>query len=159
MPSPDGPARRSSHQATARLAIDTGPRDSVRHDLIGRAAHGEPALAEDRFALERCLSGESQAIGHWQNIIESAGDIYTETLKFGVHRVGFSWHWKEELAKLEKGLEELRKLPSEATLDVGLRQRILRREADSPDVSSLSINVDRATFATPGKDLTVTAAA
>jgi hypothetical protein len=113
----------------------------------------------DRFALDRCVSGESQAIGQWKKIIESAGDVYPETLKFGVHRVGFSWHWKEELAKLEAGLAKLRNLPREESLDDELRQRILREEAKTTAASSLSITVDRVASATPGTDLTVTAMA
>ena len=82
---------------------------------------------KDRFALQRCVDGESRAIAQWKKIVESAGDVYPETLKFGVHRVGFPWHWKEELAKLEEGLEKLRELPSEETLDQDVRERIARR--------------------------------
>ncbi len=114
---------------------------------------------KDGFALKQALADESQAIGHWSRIIESAGDVYPETLKFGVHRVGFSWHWKEELAKLEEGLEKLRKLPSEDSLDADARRRLLRRAARFSAVPSLSIRVDRPTSATPGQDLEVTATA
>jgi hypothetical protein len=113
---------------------------------------------KDRFALEQCLAGESLAIRQWKKIIQSAGDVYPETLKFGVHRVGFPWHWKEELAKLEDGLEALRQLPSDESLDEDVRQRIERREARSSAGPSFSIHVDRAQSATPGRDLTVTAA-
>ena len=111
---------------------------------------------KDHFALEQALADESQAIGHWKTLIESAGDVYPETLKFGVHRVGFSWHWKEELAKLEEGLEKLRKLSSENRLDADTRQRLLwaARLSAAP---SLPIHVDHPTSATPGQDLTVTA--
>ena len=63
--------------------------------------------------LLAAFAGESQAISQWKKIVQSAGDVYPETLKFGVHRVGFHWHWKEELAKLEEGLEKLRKLHQE----------------------------------------------
>ncbi len=114
---------------------------------------------KDRFALQRCVAGESQAIEQWKQIIESADDVYPETLKFGVHRVGFSWHWKEELTKLQEGLERLRELPSEDNLDTDVRQRILQREARSSAAPSFSINVDRVASATPGRDLTVTATA
>jgi hypothetical protein len=114
---------------------------------------------KDRMALEQALADESQAVGRWKEVIESAGDVYPETLKFGVHRVGFSWHWKEELARLEEGLQELRDLPREDTLDANTRQRLLRRAARSSSTPSLSIRVERAALATPGQDLTVTATA
>ncbi|MCH5373845.1 MAG: hypothetical protein JJ992_07705, partial [Planctomycetes bacterium] len=114
--------------------------------------------SKDRSALERCIVLETQAIDRWKKIIESAGDVYPETLKFGVHRVGFSWHWKEELAKLEEGLQALRKLPSQATLDADVQRSILRQELSSA-AEPISIHVARAPLATPGQNLTITATA
>jgi hypothetical protein len=114
--------------------------------------------SKDEFALQRCLADESLAIDQWRKIIESAGDVYPKTLKFGVHRVGFSRHWTEELAKLEAGLTELRKMPSSATLDQRVRQRMLQRATMSLPKPP-AIRLSRATAAKPGKDLTITAAA
>ena len=93
-------------------------------------------------------------IENWRRIIESAGDVYPKTLKFGVHRVGFSWHWTEELAKLEQGLRELRTLPSQASLNQPARDRMLRRTKALP-TESLSIHVGRAPAAEPGRDLAI----
>jgi hypothetical protein len=78
--------------------------------------------------------------------------------RIGVHRVGFSWHWKEELAKLEENLEKLRKLRSEDSLGANRRQSLLRRANGFSTTPSFSIRVERAAMATPGQDLTVTAA-
>jgi len=114
--------------------------------------------SQDRFAIHRCIATESQAVDEWKRIIESAGDVYPETLKFGVHRVGFSWHWKEELPKLEAGLAALRKLPSQATLDADTRKRMLERIA-SPARAPFSISIDRPHSAKPSQDLTITATA
>jgi hypothetical protein len=112
---------------------------------------------KDRFALEHSLHLEAQAIGYWKGIIESAGTVYPETLKFGVHRVGFSWHWKEELAKLEDGLENLRELPCEEdALSANTRRSILRQEQHSR-TSPLAIVIDRIPIARPGQDLKITA--
>ncbi len=110
-----------------------------------------------RFALNRCVAGESRAAEQWKQIIESAGDVYPETIKFGVHRVGFPWHWKEELARLEAGLNKLRTLPSEEILDKGKRQRVVRRMAATAPARPLSINVARVPIANAGKDLSVAA--
>jgi len=112
--------------------------------------------SKDRFALERCIADEARAIENWQRIIASAGNVYPKTLKFGVRRVGFSWHWTEELAKLEEGLKELRTLPSQASLDQPVRDRMLRRAAATP-TESLSIYVDRVSVAKPGRDLVISA--
>jgi hypothetical protein len=114
--------------------------------------------SKDQFALGRCIAGESQAIDHWKKIVESASDVYPETLAFGVHRVGFSWHWKEELTKLEEGLEALREMPSQASLNADVRQRLVRQERSSL-ADTLSIDVARVPFATPGQDLAITATA
>jgi hypothetical protein len=112
---------------------------------------------EDEFALNQCLAAESDAIAAWKRIIAAAGDVYPETLKFGVHRVGFSWHWKEELAKLEDGYEKLKELPRQTRLDAAKRDR-LRQRIKPPTGPPLSIHVERATSATPGQDLVITAA-
>ena len=44
----------------------------------------------------------------WREIVRSAGDVYSFDLALGVERVGFPRHWRDELAKLEAGLEKLR---------------------------------------------------
>ena len=72
--------------------------------------------SEDEFALDQCLAAESNAIAAWKRIIAAAGDVYPETLKFGVHRVGFSWHWKEELAKAGRWVRKVKRTtPPDAT--------------------------------------------
>jgi hypothetical protein len=114
--------------------------------------------SEDEFALDQVLAAESESIVAWKRIIAAAGDVYPETLKFGVHRVGFSWHWKEELAKLEDGYQELAALPRQARLDVAARKRLLA-QVKPPSGPALSIHVERAAAATPGRDLVVTATA
>lgn len=112
--------------------------------------------SEDKFALEHCIANESEGVENWQRIIESAGDVYPKTLKFGVHRVGFSWHWTEELEKLEAGLAELRLLTSRSSLADHVRTRILQRVAASTE-KLLRVDVSRPSTAEPGGDLTVTA--
>ena len=113
--------------------------------------------SEDEFVLDQCLAAESNAIAAWKRIIAAAGDVYPETLKFGVHRVGFSWHWKEELARLQEGYEKLKKLPRQTQLDAATRNRLLQRIKPSAG-KPLSIQVERATSATPGQDLVIAAA-
>jgi hypothetical protein len=111
----------------------------------------------DEFALDQCLAAESDAIAAWKRIIAAAGDVYPETLKFGVHRVGFSQHWKEDLAKLEDGYKKLKELPRQTRLDAATRKDLLQR-MKPPAGSPLSIHLERATSATPGQDLVITAA-
>ena len=62
----------------------------------------------DPAALERAIEQESKAVAAWEGMVKAAGSVYAEDLAFGVHRVGFPRHWREELGKLRQGLEKLR---------------------------------------------------
>jgi len=62
----------------------------------------------DLFACDAAIDHESRAVEAWRRIVDSAGDVYSAELAFGVHDKGFPHHWKEELAKLEQGLEKLK---------------------------------------------------
>ncbi|MCD6304430.1 MAG: hypothetical protein J7M21_05655, partial [Planctomycetes bacterium] len=111
----------------------------------------------DRFARQRCVQFESQAVQAWRRIIESASDVYPQTLQFGVHRVGFPHHWKEELPKLKAGLDELRRLPARDRLDEAARQALVERERLAGAEPQMTVRVQRARSATPGRELKVTA--
>ena len=61
----------------------------------------------DLFALDDAVGHESQAVSAWGGLVAAAADVYSRDLAFGVHRVGFSRHWEEELQKLRNGLKQL----------------------------------------------------
>jgi hypothetical protein len=61
----------------------------------------------DLFALDEAIRQERIAVSAWQKIVEAAGDVYSPDLAFGVHRVGFPRHWKEEHTNLKAGLDKL----------------------------------------------------
>ncbi|MBN2862786.1 MAG: hypothetical protein JXN62_06470 [Bacteroidales bacterium] len=68
----------------------------------------------DVAALDKAIQYERNAIEAWKQIVESAGDVYTEDLIMGLRQVGsrnmihrLSGHWKDELRYLEEGLREL----------------------------------------------------
>ncbi|MHC4399198.1 MAG: hypothetical protein ACYTG0_05940 [Planctomycetota bacterium] len=152
----EGRARREFLTTTTDLGI-------LAHLAEYHAARMQAALwynvylqSEDEFALDKCLAAESEAVAAWKRIIAAAGNVYPETLKFGVHRVGFSWHWREELARLEDGYEKLKELPRRTRLDDATRNRLLER-IKPPAGPPLSIHIERATSATPGQDLVITA--
>jgi hypothetical protein len=58
-------------------------------------------------ALDDAISHERNAIEAWQKIIEAAGDVYKDNLRFGVCEADLCGHWKDELISLEKGLAKL----------------------------------------------------
>jgi hypothetical protein len=151
-----GPAAREFRVTTTDLKILAYLAEYHASRMKAAVWYNVYLQSQDQFALQRCLADESQAVDRWRKIVDSAGDVYPTTLKFGVHRVGFSWHWAEESAKLEEGLEALRKLPSRASLDEEVRERMLRR-ATVPLDKSLSIRVGRAPAAEAGRNLTIQA--
>lgn len=61
----------------------------------------------DLFSFDDAVAQEKQAVAAWERIVEAAGGVYSENLAFGVHQVGFSRHWKEELQALRRGLDQL----------------------------------------------------
>jgi len=70
--------------------------------------------SNDVAALDKAIEYERNAIEAWKQIVESAGDVYTEDLMMGLRYVGFqnlihrlSGHWKDELRYLEEGLKKL----------------------------------------------------
>jgi hypothetical protein len=69
----------------------------------------------DANALGSAIAQERAAVAEWTRIVEAAGDVYSQDLAFGVHRVGFPRHWSEELEKLKAGLAVLEKQAPSAT--------------------------------------------
>jgi hypothetical protein len=83
--------------------------------------------SKDPHALDDAIDYESKAIEAWRKIVVAAGDVYAPDLMMGVREAGhrnmkhhLSGHWKDELAYLEKGLEQIqakRKNLEESGLD------------------------------------------
>jgi len=64
--------------------------------------------SDDVNALDAAIAHESRAVEAWGRIVESAGDVYNFDLRFGRRSAGLSGHWRDELVKLNEGLEKLR---------------------------------------------------
>jgi hypothetical protein len=108
----------------------------------------------DLYAFDKAIEQEKKARDAWSRIVAAAGDIYCKDLAFGVHRVGFSRHWSEELAALDQGIEQLieeRKKAKQRPQDTGRTVRIpTPAEIEAPEVI-----LERIKQATPGQDLIV----
>jgi len=75
--------------------------------LLAGVSYNLYQQAGDLFAFDDAIEYERQAVGAWERLMEAASDVYSKALAFGVHRVGFSRHWEEELQKLQNGLKQL----------------------------------------------------
>ena len=71
------------------------------------AARLQAAVAYKRDSLDLAVAYERKAVDAWAEIVQAAGDVYSDDLAFGVHRVGFPRHWKEERENLRRGLDKL----------------------------------------------------
>jgi len=61
----------------------------------------------DVSALDSAITHERRAIDAWRQIVGSAADYYNENLQMGVSVADLCGHWKDELGKLEDGLQKL----------------------------------------------------
>ncbi|MBS1602321.1 MAG: hypothetical protein JST42_06605 [Bacteroidetes bacterium] len=78
----------------------------------------------DPSALDSAIKNESNAIAAWRQIVTAAGDFYAYDLQMGVRSAGLTGHWKDELVKLEAGLDGLQQQrqnagPADATTNTG----------------------------------------
>jgi len=64
-------------------------------------------------ALDEAIKYERNAVEAWRQIVNAAGDIYTDDLMMGVRVADLCGHWKDELVMLDKGLKDLEQKRSE----------------------------------------------
>ncbi|MGH9161370.1 MAG: hypothetical protein ACRD2X_15480 [Vicinamibacteraceae bacterium] len=63
--------------------------------------------SRDLNALDNAIAEEAHAIQGWEQMVETAGDVYSDTLRMGLARSGLSGHWRDELDALKRGLKAL----------------------------------------------------
>jgi len=97
----------------------------------------------DVNALDDAIELESEAIGAWGKLVESAGDIYHENLMMGRASANLTGHWRDELPKLNAGLDKLRE----------------QRKTFRPDITEGKITIAHVPVrkARPGKRLAIRA--
>jgi hypothetical protein len=75
----------------------------------------------DLAALDSAVACERQAFEAWKSLVNAAGDVYTDDLAMGLreteksNRPGadLSGHWRDELPKIKRGIENLEKQRAE----------------------------------------------
>lgn len=114
---------------------------------------------KDATALDAAIVCERNAVAAWKKIVESAGNVYTENLAFGVHLpqgrnqgkvLGFlDGHWKDELAELEKGLTALEQQRQEWNPESKIQDSPHLKTAKCADNSSLFKIIHQPVSVTP----------
>ncbi|HEY1948934.1 MAG TPA: hypothetical protein VGG97_18140 [Bryobacteraceae bacterium] len=79
----------------------------------------------DLGAFDEAVSDERHALESWKQMVDAAGDVYSENLAFGAHAVGFARHWKEEYALLNHDFEQLLAERAKATGKPGVPHHTL----------------------------------
>ena len=97
----------------------------------------------DINALDDAIELESEAISAWGKLVESAADIYHENLMMGRASANLTGHWRNELPKLNKGMDKLRE----------------QRKSFKPSVTESKITIAHVPIrkAQPGSKLTIRA--
>jgi hypothetical protein len=114
----------------------------------------------DLFAFDDAIADEKNAIAAWEQLVQAAGDVYSNNLAFGVHAVGFPRHWSEELIALWRGLAQLETERRDAHLDPqNPRPRIAQVPARVGNMMGFKIALPPPPKAKAGEDLPITARA
>jgi len=117
----------------------------------------------DVSALEEAIRYEKNAIDAWQQIVEAAGEVYTNDLKMGVREARFmgikhqmTGHWKDELTKLDEGLTKLEQQRDidQVSVNVTSAPRYLKAEL-SDHTSLFEISHIPVTTAEEGKPIKI----
>ena len=99
--------------------------------------------SHDLAALDAAIHRESLATDAWAAMVEAAGDVYHDDIMMGRRRSDLSGHWRDELVKLEAGLEKLRQIRKDYKPG---------KSDDGPWIAHVPIR-----RATPGEPLTIVA--
>jgi hypothetical protein len=110
---------------------------------------------KDVRALDDAIAHERLACEAWRQLVNAAGDVYTDDLMMGARSRNLCGHWKDELAALEKGLvaleEERRQAPAVSTKPAPRYQ-----SAAAEDTKALVVLHQPVLKAPAGKPLTIT---
>jgi hypothetical protein len=141
----------------ADLKILAGLAEYHSHRLAAAVQYSLFEELHDSAMLDEAISLERLAVAAWKRMVDAAGDIYSEDLAFGVHRVGFPRHWKEELANLYAGLTRLEQ--QRAAVGVGAYgvTHLRRQSNELQDRVPPKVQVSPPQSATPGQPLQITA--
>lgn len=152
-----GASGNESRSTIADLKILAGLAKYYSERLPAAVSYNLYRQTGDLSAFDAAIERERNAAAAWEEIVKAAGDVYAEDLAFGVHRVGFPRHWKEELQKLRQGLERLAAERREARAGGAVAPRPARPQTG--DTQPPRVRLEAAGKARPGQDLRVAARA
>ncbi len=109
--------------------------------------------AGDLTAFDAAISDERQAVQAWHELVDTAGDFYSDNLWFGARR--FSHHWKDEMKALDTEFDALQAERKAATARADAKPaRIPARDA-SAQLPTLTFEQRIPAAAVPGQDYVV----
>ncbi len=122
--------------------------------LRGAVSYNLYKESGDLNSFDEAIASEKHAVEAWTQIVAAAGDVYNENLAFGVHSVGFSRHWKEELQLLQRDFAQLQVEREKATPRAGAKRvRLPMRGTEN----GLAVKLEPVAPAEVGRSLTISA--
>lgn len=91
----------------------------------------------DLGAFDEAIGYEKGALAAWGQMVTAAGDVYSDSLAFGAHAVGFSRHWKEEQQLLARNFEQLQAERQKAVARPGAAHFALHTDTGPAPAASL----------------------
>jgi len=112
--------------------------------------------AGDLGAFDEAIANERKAIQAWRELVEAAGDFYSDNMAFGPATRRFPRHWKDELKALETEFDQL--LAERRTATARADARPVRIPARDPNPKLPVVTFAPASAeAVPGQDFVVKA--
>ena len=78
------------------------------HRALAGVSFALAERAKDLNALDDAILHEGRAVEAWERLVEAAGDVYHDDIRMGGPRHDMAGHWRDELVKLRKGLDDLK---------------------------------------------------
>lgn len=112
--------------------------------------------AGDLAALDEAIANERKAVQAWRELVQAAGDFYSDNMAFGSSARGFPRHWKDELKALDTEFDQLVAERRTATARAGARLVTIPARDPSPKLPVVTF-APAAAVAVPGQNFVVTA--
>jgi hypothetical protein len=106
-------------------------------------------------AFDEAISDERMAVHAWHDLVEAAGDFYTDNMWFGPTGRAFPHHWKDEMKALDADFVKLLAERQAATARADAKPAQIPAREKNPQLPSVTFVERPPAPAVPGQDYVV----